>query len=418
MAKVYSISSVDTKDAKQLIPSKEYVDNMAKQLEDMLISHINNSTNPHDTLLKIVSSRLDTSYKAEKMPVEEKKSKITLEDIPTDSENGFVSQTTLMSLKERPTSLEVRKLIEDARESVSSSVQNRFDEMLNIEDSMDKIKTLINIIKEDDTLGNIMNVLSGKVDSDKFIEHVSSELHLSNTDRKALNVLVQMCTLGFADWNAEATDPNYIKNKPESLPANGGNADTVKNYPVEKLINKSPVDLIIGDENESYDTDEVDNYIKTDYSNIDEIVNLIQNNNGGKIILRKAVYIFKELKICDGRKESDYDIILIGEGNNSIISHTDITINNNVKIRDISFEDSNIHIGSNCELDNCKFNNCTIYLEGSVCSSIRNCNFTHCTMIYNGNCTGDIIVYNRFIDHNGVQLLGKDNIVHNNLFIK
>lgn len=418
MAKVYSINSVDTKDAKQLIPSKEYVDNIAKQLEDKLISHINNSTNPHDTLSKIVSSGLDTSYTAEKMPVEEKRSKITLEDIPTNSENGFVSQATLMSLKERPTLLEVRKLIDDARESISVSIQNRFDEMLNMEDCMDKIKTLISIIREDDTLGNIMKVLTEKTDRDKFVEHVASELHLTNPDRKALNVLVQMCTLGFADWNAKPTDPNYIKNKPESLPANGGNADTVKNYPVEKLINKSPVDLIIGDENGSYDKDKVDHYIKIDYSNIEDIINLIQNNHGGKIVLRKAIYMFKELRICDGRKENDYDIILIGEGNNTIISHTDITVNNNVKIRDVSFEDSNLHIGSNCEFDNCKFNSCTIYLEGSVCSSIRNCNFKNCTMIYNGCCTGNIIVYNRFINHNGVQLLGKDNIVHNNLFIK
>lgn len=417
MAIVYKL--VNSDDPNKEIPSKAYVDHMIKQMCDALIYH-NNSSGSHDSLNKMTSCDIDTkSYTTKQLPSAEpiNTQPINAEDIKTDANNAFISQTTLMSLKERPTLLETKQLINSAKEDITKTMHSRFDALLNAPDAMEKVKVLIGILKEDKTLSALMQSIADRTNNAEFIGHVSSELHLSNNDRKALNVLIKLCNMGFADWEADENSVNYIKNKPESLPANGGNADTVGNYSVKKLINKSPVDLIIGDSNGSYDKDVVDHCLAIDYSNLKNIIDLIQNNSGGKIVLRKGIYYFKQLRICDGRKENDYDIILVGEGCNTIISNTEVTINNNVKIRDIEFETSNVHIGSRCEIDKCNFKLCTIFLEASMSTSIMNSNFKDCTFIYVAKCSYNFIIYNRFENTTGVQYYGLNNVIHNNITI-
>ena len=72
-----------------------------------------------------------------------------------------------------------------------------------------------------------------------------------------------------------------IKNKPDSLPANGGNADTVGGFSIEHLMNHQVVDYIIG-----YD-DKCDIRINEDQSNVSVINQILANNS---IAFKKGVY--------------------------------------------------------------------------------------------------------------------------------
>jgi hypothetical protein len=416
MAIIYRINNSD--DTDKQVPSKAYVDSIAKQILDVIVEHNNNSS-AHDSLIKIKNYSVDTkSCTVEDFPslVSDEPQEITPEDIKTDANNGFISQATLMSLKEKPTLLEVKQMVNNAKEDVASTMQSRFDEMLNAQDAMEKIKILINAIKEDSTLNSLLQSIADKTDNSIFEEHIKDEMHLTSNDRKALNVLIQLSRLGFADWNATADDINFIQNKPTKLPADGGNADSVGGYTADKLINKSSSDLVIGIDNGRYSPSQVDLLIESDYSNLTEVAEFISNKFCGKIDLRPGYYPFKALTICYDRSVKDYDTIITGAGNNTVIHNCEnFIVNQRVKLKEICFESSDVHIGSNCNIEGCEFSDCNIYLEASVSTTITNCYFKDCTFIFIANCTSNIISYNRLLNVQGFKYIGKNNIIANNI---
>jgi hypothetical protein len=326
MAKIYSIDN-NTDNTNYFIASKGYVDDLIKQLEDILIDHMNNYGSAHDPVNKVTTNSVNTTeYTVEKLDSSSNSTTsdtVKASDVVTDAENGFISQSTLMSLKQRPTSLEVSKQIDEARDAINNSVQERMDELLNTEYSMTKIKDLINIIKEDNLLEGLSYALSSKLPLDEFTKHINSAIHLDNNDRKALNVLIALTQYGsFADWNASENDYTFIKNKPNSLPANGGNADTVGGLDLKYLVNKQSSDLIIGIE--GYSEYKADIFINDDYSNIDDVKSAITDMLYGKIDLKSGVYVFDTLGVCYDRTEKSSDLIITGAGNSTVITSTEL----------------------------------------------------------------------------------------------
>jgi parallel beta-helix repeat protein len=90
-------------------------------------------------------------------------------------------------------------------------------------------------------------------------------------------------------------------------------------------------------------------------------------------------------------------------------------VNQRVKLKEICFESSDVHIGSNCNIEGCEFSDCNIYLEASVSTTITNCYFKDCTFIFIANCTSNIISYNRLLNVQGFKYIGKNNIIANNI---
>jgi hypothetical protein len=91
MAIIYRINNSD--DTDKQVPSKAYVDSIAKQILDVIVEHNNNSS-AHDSLIKIKNYSVDTkSCTVEDFPslVSDEPQEITPEDIKTDANNGFIS---------------------------------------------------------------------------------------------------------------------------------------------------------------------------------------------------------------------------------------------------------------------------------------------------------------------------------------
>lgn len=424
MARTYKVKNLKTDNKDKIrnkeyeVASKQYVDYVAKQICDIILEHIN-TANTHDGVHNINKINLDKTSETTKLLIDENTSgnKIKAEDIETNANYRFISETMLHSLKNKPTIAQLNRLIEDSKVDIKNYLALRFDELLNLPLSMEKIKTLSNILKDEPTIDSIMEEFALRTRKEDFDSHVSSNLHVTNNDRKALNVLVDVANNAFADWNAGVDDTNYIKNKPTSLPANGGNADTISGFDVSYLLNKSTHDFIIGYSGANYHPESTNICLNSDLSNKNDVVKYIESITNGSIFIRAGLYKLDELSLFKDRSSKSLDVIITGCGSNSIISKTNITINHNIKLRDLKFKDVNLHIGGNCEIQNCQFANSTIYLEGSSCSMIKNCRMNDSTVIYIAECTNNIITENYMINVNILPYLGNGNIILNNIII-
>lgn len=399
------------------IASKDYVDYIGKQIIDYLTAH-SNSSDSHD-LASRQRYKLDTSVSDASIAEIElggAETTVSAKDIVTDANNAFISQAQLQALKEKPTMLEVKQMINSSKTDMSNAIKENMDTLMNTPDTMSKIKSLISILREDDTLTGLMNTLADKVNIGDFEAHKADDsYHIANNDRKALNALISLIGAGsFADWDAETGSLNCILNKPDTLPANGGNADTVGGHSADDL-NGRVYDLIIGAAGYGYEAIETDYLLNEDYSNISEIAYVLENTVKGLVMIRPGIYIFDELAICNSRTKSSYDLIIHGAGNGTNIHKTNVTINQRVKLRDIYFDSSDVHIGSNCDVSDCEFSDCNVYFEGSVSSNIKNCYFKNCTFKYNANFTGNMVICNRYEGCTGTTFIGKNNIFRDNL---
>lgn len=333
-----------------------------------------------------------------------------------DGKVPIIDEVTLQSLKSRPTSLEINKIIDQLKQDLTDEIEERFNKILNTPDALNRIKSITTYLNEDDNLKLLMQAIMEKVDKETYINHITNEKHLDNNDRKALNVLIKMVRDSFADWNAEEDSAQFIKNKPTALPADGGDADTVRGFGIEWLLNKKAHNLIVGVGLDEYHQLRVNACLRKDFDNRNDIASRIAATDG-TVILREGIYYFEELLIAKDRTDISKDCIITGAGNNTNIFKTKTTINQHVKLRDIMFEQCEVHIGSNCEVDNCIFKECDVYMEHSDRSVIRNCNFDTSSISYRGRCTNNFVTGNRFYKYNGVALISSTNVYKDNMVI-
>lgn len=387
------------------IPSVAYVENLIKKLNDIIISL---NSKEYNSEINTKESTDIVEFPINNKPVDN----IDIESINTDSNHKFISNTQLNIFREKPSKFELETAINDLRSELQKYLNQYFVNLLNTKDALQKIKDISNIIKSDANLNTLINTVSDKVSYNEFKDHIDSTMHLNNNDRKALNLLIGFISQGCADWNATEEEPNYIRNKPESLPANGGNSDTVSGYSSEDLLNHQIEDLIIGSD-DSYEKEKVDIFVNN--SDITDIIKTIKDRTEGLFTFRSGVYIANILDL--NMYSSSYgNIIIRGVGNrNTIFKSESATFNGRIFIEDLNFIKSNIHIGSYCTFDNVVFTNCKVYIDCSNESTIRNCVFDNCQVIFNGACTNNMIINNRFIRSGNVQYIGGSNMISNNL---
>jgi hypothetical protein len=237
-------------------------------------------------------------------------------------------------------------------------------------------------------MDKFMNELSMKLDAEDFISHLRSDNHISSADRIALKKLIEL-SAGI-DWNSD-----IIKNKPKSLPANGGNADTLSGYKVKDIINRQHEDYIVGSDN------------KCD----------IKLTNDTMLSMEDAS-LYPLIKFKSGKYFIDRMVLknntLIGSGkHNCFINANNITINSSF-ISHIKFIDSNICIYDNTEIENCEFDNSSISLVGEQCIVIKNCTFRGSELKYENILNNSIIVNNIF-DYAFTKFLGGNNIIKDNI---
>ena len=285
-----------------------------------------------------------------------------------------------------------------------------YTRIINTPNVINKLRDISTILNEDEVVNGLLNTLSYKLNMDDFNAHTKSSTHMNNNDRKALNVLLKCLIGGFADWNAADGAYNTIKNKPESLPANGGNADTVANHSIKDLINKDDYDIVIGDSRQKYSEDSCDIYAKDGNIDDEAFQSLIKSLINGIILFKRGVYnintidSYKELRIINGVNSRL-----------SLITAKDFVRINNSIYNNIGFVDSKIYIESECEINNVTFTNCDIVIGNSTGTNIISCRFNNCRIKIDGYMTNNIIKFNRFIQTKHITYLGGNNIISENI---
>ena len=252
---------------------------------------------------------------------------------------------------------------------------------------MQVLRSLAFELKKDDTVKKFIDLYNECVKSAEFNTHILDEnVHLSKDDKILLRTINEALSSGLnPDWNeTNASSISYIENKPEALPANGGNADTVGGLTVEELLNDRCF----------YD------YIVEGDISIEDIINCLNKEKGYSVFIRPGSYKVDELVI----KASN--IVISGIGQISKLLGVSIKIigNNNI-IEGITIENS----GDGIE------NKTAIYVEGNENTIRKNyiVNYNNGIIVEGSNNT---IMDNKFanIIDTAIQLTANNNANYGN----
>ena len=395
MSKIYSINDGDSKIRK--IPSIEYINELVKIIED-LIPDNNGIPNIKTDIEGISIPNQDQTI-------------ILAKNIKTDSEHKFISDGILATMVDKPSKFEVDEIINASKEELNKKIEEVYMRLINTPNVINKLRDISTILNEDKVADGLLNTLAYKLNIDEFEEHSKSSIHINNNDRKALNILIKCLSGGFADWNASVDDYNAIKNKPESLPANGGNANTISNHGIKDLINKDDYDIVIGTSGEKYSKDSCDIYAENGHIDQETFLSLFTNLDVfyGFVLFKRGIYNIDFINTYTSSFNFN------GVDRRAVyITANHANIHNSV-FQNITFKDTKVYIGSSSEINNVSFINCDIIFDNTVGSNIINCSFENCTIVYNGSLINNIIKFNRYIRTKPIVYIGNGNIISENI---
>lgn len=399
MSKVFTVNDGES-ECNQL-PSIEYINELVKMIEDKLVYPDTN----FDGFPAIKATKEVLPVGVKEIPV------VLAKDIETDYQHRFINEALIDTMLAKPTRFEMEQAVSNAKIDMQSYMDNVYMRIINTPNIINKLRDIATILNEDEVANGLLNTLSYKLNIDDFKEHTDSQFHLNNNDRKAINILLKSVMTGFADWDAKDGACNEIKNKPKSLPANGGNADTIANHGIKDLINKYDYNLVIGSSSEKYSKDSCDIYAEDGVLNYNELNNAINWKSSGIILFKRGHYNIDHM-------DAIFGATMIFNGVDYRLSS--ITVNNyirmnNVVFNNIGFDRSKIYINSSCELRNVKFSNCEIILDGAEECTITDCVFDKCTIKVQGDIMNSIIKFNRYILTKPIQFIGGNNIITDNI---
>lgn len=398
---------IDNSDKNYQIPSVAYVNALVKQIEDIINS---TSTESGNALARINFDKNITGVYLQEQDE-------TTNELTEDFNHRTLTEAQIDIFKSKVSKLDLNVAIEKLRAELKTYYEAQFNQLLNDKNVLSKIKDISYMIKEEATINTLMDVLASKIDEEKFNEHTSSNAHLNNADRNALNQLIKMIQLGGMDWAAKDGEVNAIKNKPTSMTADGGNADTVKNYTIDRLLNHQMDDFIVGKVNTFYEASLCDAIVtdepKTDDDvDFDNIIKTINYKGYGMYGFRSGEYYTENASINKSKKH----IIIHGSGtSNTVFAIDSLKVNDYVEFRDLTIKNSDIYIGSNTIFDNVQFDNCKICFKSSGKSIVRNCMFNRCVISIDGAFIDNVFTNNILASTFMPVYYGGNNLISNNI---
>ena len=198
MAKIYSVGNKNSEEYQ--IPSMQYMNEFEKMIEDILLG---------DNKGCYGFASIETQLN--ELPVGVKEiPEIQAKDIKTDSQHKFINDGILSTIVDKPSKFEVEQLLLKSKEELIKNINDTYMRIINTPNVINKLRDISIILSEDEIGKGIIETLSYKLNIQDFEEHKSSFLHMTNNDRKALNVLLKCLLEGFADWNADKDSYNDI----------------------------------------------------------------------------------------------------------------------------------------------------------------------------------------------------------------
>ena len=223
--------------------------------------------------------------------------------------------------------------------SAKSFTDSKIAALLNsTEVQLEVLRSLSFDLKKDDVVKKFFDLYNECTKNKEFQAHsLNSDIHMSKSDRILLNDVKSALSSGLnPDWNeTDSSSLRFIENKPTSLPANGGNSDTVGGYTADQLLK----------DNYYYD------YAVDMVEDLEQIANKLNKIQGYSVLIKPGSYkLDRELVI----KASNTTITGIGDISRLLETSIKIIGNNNV-IENITLTNS----------DSMVVNKTAIYVEGN-----------------------------------------------------
>lgn len=378
-----------TVDEDDQIPSVKYVKDSMKSLSDELkdkISDFSGTINYPIASLDVIGK--NSQDEQEGTPYS---GKVKAEDVITDSSHKFVTQAQLDSFKDKPTMQELNMVFGSISEEIQQRVDAAYVNIMNTPNALQKLKDLAVLIRDNVDLYNIINLCSSKVDKEVFDQHKESPIHMSSNDRGALNILLKLIREGFADWEAGPDDYNFIKNKPTSFKANGGDADTLAGRDPEVYMTSRTEDCVIG-----YNPDDCDVVVNDDTNDISEAITSAPTS--GIIYIQSGKYkLESDIKLKSEMENTQASYIITGSGTPTIINANQhkVTLGKGSAIRNVLISNAEVEVTYNAELDNVYFLNCNVTFNACAKAKMQHCTFENSTFRYMGIIQNSMILFNR-----------------------
>ena len=401
------------------IPSVAYTNSLFKKLTDAIEDHMNDPI-AHQSCLTREKLNINMSESIDicelELDVEKSKQPSHAKDINTDSSHRFVSDTEMNILKSKPSIADMQNAIMDLRNELKSLIDSTYNDLLNTPNTLQKLKDITYMLKANPDVVQ----LTSKITREEFKEHTNSDLHLNDEKNRILDILMDLIKVGCADWNAPKDSPSYINNKPKSLLANGGNADTISGYSVDDLINRQHEEYIFAIENNnnsSLSIEYADEILKPDEDISNYIDSIRLDEHKGLWCFKTGKYHFHNLNFAMTSNDSDYGYTIKGANNhNTVFDGDTANIASRVTIKDLGISNASVTIGSLCTLYNVYFTNCKVQFNECTEAMITNCIFENCEILFTNACMHTIITGNRFKNSGYPKYYNNTNIINNNLF--
>lgn len=383
MSKIYTIKDEKSGKDMQLV-SKEYVDLRIKAVKDSIINHIRNIDTAHreSTESNENFAVLDSTEYEDISDVVNTDEYLKASDVIQDSTHRFVTDEQIKNLNNKASIFEVNNIINDAKNELQALFNNQYISLLNSPVKVEELKTLTELIKNKDSLKDIMTVLGIKADRRELLDHKGDYTHLNEEDREALNLLLEKYNSGdLADIGVKCIHADVAKTAMNAL--------SLDNLDIDGIHKCKREDLIIG-RNDNYSDKELDLVIDPEN---DKVLNELPfNNMHGIVLFKNGKY---NIDINAG-EHKDYnhietDLIIEGQGCGTILCINNLKVGHNVIIRNCtikcrSTERALINISSNVKFENVWFSGCKLVFEASMFVSIKDCTLEDCDIEFVNSC--------------------------------
>lgn len=383
--------------------TKQYLDFIIKQFEDLLTR-----TNYQLIYLDKSSESLNLSELIEQPKVE-------VQSINTED------SINMLKLDEKLSTTDFNTKIEEIKSDINRTINSKFNDILNNKDILDKLKLITSILNNCENADELLTQITSSVN--EFLDnHEKSGLHLSSLERIALDKLLKIDY--YADWNADKNTPNYILNRPDSLPANGGNAETLDGYSLEEVINHQIERLVIGSDNSYYTEKQVDVFLEN--GDMKDFLNtLFIENKSDDIPTNKILSAYGKISIREGKyylpsdlklNQTISELIFTGCGDSTRLHNGTVEIDSGICFNDLQFNNCVIILNKNPRFNNVIFKNCNISINDCDQLSITNCRFDNCVIVYTDRMYNSIITQNILNDSSSIEYIGGNNVVMGNVY--
>ena len=397
---IYRITNKDTGES-ILIGSKEYIDLKFKVLKDTLVNYIKNKNPSEDVNFSI----LDNESIVDISEVLENSNSIRAQNVIEDDQHMFLTNKQIQNMNSKISAFEAEQLINDAKNQLQIIFNDQYVRLLNLPDAVNKLREISDIVKDNDEISSIVDLVNDKVTKEELEEHAKSNTHLSNNDRNAINILLDKFYSGHLESIGE--DIKYAEN-----------TSRIDNLSLESIHKCKREELIIGNSNK-YSPGEVDVLMDLDPDRVIELLNFC----AGIVVFKPGVYEFNNNRRIV--RESNANLIIEGCGDYYVtefkLDSHDIRVDGFITIKNCTITGNAesmpaLFLTSNIKFENIRFYNCNFVLDHSEFINFRDCYFNNCSFKIKSSSYIKIVdnyLYNTKIP----KLLGTTNIIKDNIKI-